>query len=612
MTSPITAASLAAEAASHPRRFGTLPRLLRESLAVLWAAARGATIGVVLAELLSGTVIAAQLFALRRLFESGVALDRDRVTRELITTAAVLCALAAAGLLARSVSSEMQRIIGERTSKFYRDEICAVSASVPLVAYEDSSFFDALQRAGLGVQMNGLRVLTTSVSIIRDGVTFVAVAAALTTMAPIIAGAVMLTVVPLGLLAARSAKSFYEFSFGMTVDDRERNYLSVLLSGRDEAQEVRAYLLKDELSGRMEALWQRRLGEVRRLVRGRLVLAAGSSLIVLLSLLGILFGLTAIGSAGGASLSVLATAAVASQQLVTRARSLAGNSSSLYECALFLRDFDTFRRSSPPGDRAGAAVARNVAAASPSIIAAGLSFTYPGATRPALRAIDLTIHPGEVLALVGENGSGKTTLAKLLCGLLSPSEGSLRWDGIDLADDPVGAGRAAIVFQNFTRYQFTLAENVAFGDTTRDSSPASLASALGAAGLGSLIEELPHGMDTRLGRTFPGAVDLSGGQWQRVALARALFRDARVLVLDEPSASLDPRAEFELFETLRGLYAGRTVVLISHRLGSVRNADRIAVLQRGELVELGPHADLVDRPGGLYAELFEMQASAFA
>lgn len=242
-------------------------------------------------------------------------------------------------------------------------------------------------------------------------------------------------------------------------------------------------------------------------------------------------------------------------------------------------------------------------------------FSYPGAERNALKGLDLEIPAGRSLAIVGENGAGKTSLVKLLCGLYTPTEGSVTVDGLPVSDlDPeTWRSRVAVLFQDFNRYQLSVRENIGFGAPALAGDLDRLRSAAAKAGALELIESLPNGWDTILSREYTGGVDLSGGQWQRIALARALFAveaGARVLILDEPTAALDVRAEAELYDRFLELTAGLTTILISHRFSTVRRADRIVVLAAGRVVEDGTHEELLAL-GGRYARMFTLQAERF-
>jgi ATP-binding cassette subfamily B protein len=243
-----------------------------------------------------------------------------------------------------------------------------------------------------------------------------------------------------------------------------------------------------------------------------------------------------------------------------------------------------------------------------AVEADGLTFRYPGASRPVIRDVCLRIARGERIALVGENGAGKTTLVKLLIGLYQPDTGTVRLDGVPLGLGHAGQARRRIaaVFQDYATFQLTARENIGFGDLARMHDARALAEAAERAGIADVIARLAQGYDTYLGRQF-GETELSGGQWQRLALARAFFRQADLLVLDEPTAALDPLAELALFERFAELVAGRTALMISHRLGVARLADRVLVLQGGMIVEEGHHDALVAR-GGVYAALFAAQA----
>jgi ATP-binding cassette subfamily B protein len=293
-----------------------------------------------------------------------------------------------------------------------------------------------------------------------------------------------------------------------------------------------------------------------------------------------------------------------------RLAAIASAAASLYEGSLFLEDFTSFvdsqiaieaaRPTAIPPARFSTLAVRDV------------SFGYPSRVDPVLRGVSLEVRAGEVVALVGENGSGKTTLAKLLAGLFVPDAGTIAWDGVDTATcDPSTLRQSvAVIFQDFIRYHLTAGENIALGRHERRDDHDAVVAAARRAGIHEELAGLDDGYATRLGPHFYGGSDLSLGQWQRVALARAFFRDAPFVILDEPTASLDPRAEAALFADIRSLCRARSVLLISHRFSSVRSADRIYVLRHGQVIEHGIHDELIALDG-YYAELFHLQASSY-
>jgi ATP-binding cassette subfamily B protein/ATP-binding cassette subfamily C protein len=244
------------------------------------------------------------------------------------------------------------------------------------------------------------------------------------------------------------------------------------------------------------------------------------------------------------------------------------------------------------------------------ITADAVTFAYPGADAAALREVTIEIRRGEVIALVGENGSGKTTLAKILAGLYRPGSGTVRWDSTDVAAvDPESLReQIAVIAQDHANWPLTVRHNIAMG---RDADQDALVRAAEASGADTVIGAFPHGYDTLLDRRFKDGAELSGGQWQRIAAARGFYRSASLLIMDEPTAALDARAEYALFSSIRGHAAGRSVLLITHRLASVRHADRIYVLRDGQVIEQGVHADLLAL-GGQYAELYTLQASQYS
>ena len=304
------------------------------------------------------------------------------------------------------------------------------------------------------------------------------------------------------------------------------------------------------------------------------------------------------------------------QQLTGRLATITAATSKLIESGMFLDDYRDFVTLADAAAAARTETARAPRAAvrrdAPHVALDGVTFTYPAAAAPAVREVSLEIRPGETVALVGGNGSGKTTLVKLLAGLYRPDRGRVLWHGEDAAAIPHEeiAEDMTVLFQDYLEYHLTALDNVAFGRAGRDGTLEDVVAAATQAGANEFLDRLPAGYGTRLGLEFHGGHELSGGQWQRLALARAFYRGGSFLILDEPTASLDPRAERALFEQMRRLAAQRSVLLISHRFSSVRSADRIYVLDDGRIVESGSHDELM-AVDGLYAEMFTIQATAF-
>jgi ATP-binding cassette subfamily B protein len=436
----------------------------------------------------------------------------------------------------------------------------------------------------------------------------VGVSAALIAIEPLLIPLVLTVLFPAWLAASRRSSAFWRFFWRMTPSDRERNYVGSLLSGRDEAKEVRAFGLGRLLLERWNRLFDHRLKELRSVARRQLLFTLMSTAAIGLLLGGVVLLVAFLASTGRVS---LAEAGVALAGIAVVGARLAGAGwavSTLSEAGFYLDDFSEFLRLAqepPPATRATPSGFKQ-------ITAAGISFTYPSSDQPALTDVSLHIDAGEVVALVGENGSGKSTLAKVLAGLYRPTAGKVAWDGVGIAnvDQTEFSRKVAVIFQDFLRYHLSASDNIGLGRYDAAGDRASIIAAAEQAGADGFIDKLSDGYDTLLGPEFLGGIDLSVGQWQRMALARAFFRNAPFVILDEPTAALDAKAEHELFDKIRTLLKGRTVLLISHRFSSVRTADRIYVLHEGQVVEDGTHHELV-AAGGRYAEMFNLQAAAY-
>ncbi|MDQ6726630.1 MAG: ABC transporter ATP-binding protein/permease [Actinomycetota bacterium] len=595
--------------ASRPLR--RLPRLVAGSVRLCYRAARREFVSSVTLQLLAGVATAAQLLLAKQVL-SAVLSSRNTgggfagVVPQLVALAVVSALVSFAGM----AKSEQERLITELTSRHAVGQVLEVATAVDLLAYERPSFHNRLQRAMVNGELRPSQMASGVVGILSSLFAIAGIGAALLLLQPIFLLLVVLAYVPAWLASLMASRASHEFSIEQTERDRSRFYIRQILSGKDEAKEVRAFNLGSFLRNRHDRLLEARIADLRAVVKRRLRLGLAGGLatsFLTAAAVGVLIWLATNGRIDPAGAT---TAAGAIVLLGQRLQGLASGAGSLYEGSLFLEDFTTFVDSMP------VIKARRPTRPAPDsfslLSTEDLTFTYPSRGEPSLRNVSMHVRAGEVVALVGQNGSGKTTLAKLLAGLYPPTSGTVTWDGINANDlDPEQLRNSvAVVFQDYLKYFLSAAENIGVGRHERIGDEDAIVDAARQAGADVYLAALPNGYATRLGPQYFGGSDLSIGQWQRVALARAFFRDAPFIVLDEPTAALDPRAERDLFDRIKELAQGRSVLLISHRFSSVRSADRIYVLSEGTIVEEGTHATLMERCGA-YAEMFTLQASAY-
>ncbi len=399
----------------------------------------------------------------------------------------------------------------------------------------------------------------------------------------------------------------YSMAFNQTPVKRQMDYLRFLGVSRDSAKELKVFGLNTYLTDRFAKLADNIYTENVALAKRRFL---ASTFLTLLSTVGY-YGAYAYviyqTLSGKMSVGTLTFLAGAIAGASTNLQSIFSTFSSIADQSLFLSDLLGFLeltpkvRSKPNGIRCPRPIRSGVEFRN-------VSFSYPGASRHILHDINFQLTQGERIALIGENGEGKTTIVKLLTRLYDPTEGSILLDGVDLRDYDLEdyASQIAVIFQDFMRYDMTARENIAIGRISESENLPQILSAAQKSLADTVINKLEGGYEQMLGRRFDAGVDLSGGEWQKVALARAYLRDAQILILDEPTASLDARSEHEVFQRFADLTEGKLSVLISHRFSTVKMADRILVLEKGRIAEEGRHEQLMAR-GGRYAEMFDMQ-----
>jgi ATP-binding cassette, subfamily B, bacterial len=594
-----------------------VPQLLR----LVWSTHRGFTVAMALLRLVRAFVPIATLWIGKLIIDGVVTAQRTGGSwRSVGSLVAIELAIVITGELLARASSLVESLLGDLFSNRISVRLMEHAATLDLAQFEDPEFYDHLERArrqtvgriGLIAQLLGLA---------QDTLTLVTLSAALLAFSPWLMLLLVVTILPSFLGETRFAAMEYSLLFRWTPERRQLDYLRYVGASDDTAKEVQLFGLAGWLTERYRVLSERWYRENRKLATRKAIV---SSLLSFIGTAGyytayiVIIARAVAGSITLGSLTFLAASFGRGRDLIQR---LLLGASSIYEQGLYLRDLFLFLEMKPT------ITSRPGAPPVPKPIRTGfvfedVGFRYPGGERWAVRHVSFALRPGERIALVGENGAGKTTLTKLLARLYDPTEGRILLDGVDLRDYDLASLRREIgvIFQDFVRYDMRFDENVGVGEieSVRDyldngasaPTPAPLVHAAEESLASSLLPRFPGGYRQMLGRRFEDGVDLSGGEWQKIALGRAYMRDAQVLILDEPTAALDARAEYEVFERFSELMAGRMGILISHRFSTVRMADRIIVLRNGEVEEEGTHEALV-AAGGLYAELFGMQAVGY-
>jgi len=595
-------------------QFRQVPQLVLGALRLVWQAARGNLLVTCFLQLASAVCIGLQLLIARRILEGLVAVSHGQPVSSVYLWFGLLAAITAALSALAAFLSYEQRLLSELTARHAFDGIIGVASAVELDSFDTPSFYDQLQRARhSGVYrtvdlVNGLLSLTTGI-LMSLGIALV-----LAMLQPVLLVFVALAAVFPLVAAIHNGRQAYRFEYAMTPESRERLYVMELLTDREPAKEIRAFGAGPFLRERWDALTNERVRQFRLFLRARLkvaLLGTGAGMVGTVVALGALLYLLTHGSLPVAS---ALTAGLAMQQLGARLNSLTAGVGTLIESGMFLDDYSSFVELAPgerqpaPGDHSQPGAASKFS----GLRVENVSFAYPSSRAPVLEDVSLEVEPGEVVALVGENGSGKTTLVKLICQLYRPHAGRIVWNGVDVASLTDGEARddITVLFQDYVQYHLSAHDNIVVGRPHLSDDVERATAAAERAGAARFLSTLPQGYETRLGPQFFGGHELSVGQWQRLALARAFFRAGNFLILDEPTASLDPRAEAELFDQMRQLAGGRSVLLVSHRFSTVRSADRIYVLEHGRVIESGTHDELVAL-GGAYSALFNLQVETY-
>ena len=535
---------------------------------------------------------------------------------ELVTPVAVVFALWLVETLLGSVSNMVQSMLGERVEFSAQERIVEKAGSLDIAFYENPKFYDQLRHAQDQLyQVTG--IVWSSIGLLRSGVGLTAMAGLLTILHPLAIVVLFVTVLPSLLMQGFFARLYFDFDTQWVRNYRMLDYLKRLLTSRDSAKEIRIFTLKDALVARFRDFRETQLRAYLRMQLRSLRVRTGLDVVSLAGVASI--WAYAVYQAALARITVgdLTLVFNAAQQARSQLNALVGSGGQVYEQALFATRFFDLLDMDPASVEAALAPPTANPEPVPTPMTRGIefrnvSFKYPGTDKWILRDVSFEIPARSKVAIVGENGAGKTTMVKLLSRLYDPVEGEIRFDGRDLRGYDLAELRrdVAVVFQDFFRYDLSAADNVGFGEVRALNDRDRIQAAAKQAGAHDIIEALPKGYDTVLGRTFDEGVDLSGGEWQHLAISRAFLSDAQVLILDEPTAALDAFREHRLYEQVAELSENKTVVFISHRFSTVRMADLIVVVEDGQMTELGDHETLIER-NGKYAAMFNTQAARY-
>jgi len=603
-------------------RFGAL-RTLRPFIAMVWRTSPGLTIGLLLLRLVRALVPIVSLYIAKLIIDDVVKLvqmpDRPATLQDwlqsgLLTYLGLLLtaefALAVLSDLLARVGTLADSLLSEQVTNASSVSLMEHAATLDLEDFEDAEFQDQLERARR--QTSGrLTLLTQLFGQAQQIVTVASFVGGLLIYAPWLVVMLAAALLPMFWGEAHFNARTYTLDFGRTPERRELDYVRQTAASVETAKEVKVFGLNRFLIDRYRTLADEFYIANRRLAMQRARWGGALSTIGTIGyyvayayiVWRTLTGEFSIGDLTFLSGSFLRLRGLLENLLVTFSSTAAQ--------ALYLNDLFSFFDTrpeilSPANPRPFPQPIRQ------GFIFEDVGFIYPGSENWAVRHLSFTLNAGEVVALVGENGAGKTTLVKLLTRLYDPDEGRILLDGHDLRGYDLDdlRGNIGVIFQDFVRYNFTAGDNIAVGRIEARTDSTRVQRAAESSQADQVIARLLGGYDQRIGKRFKNGVELSGGEWQKIAIARAYMREAEVLILDEPTAALDARAEFEVFQRFKELSKGKTAVLISHRFSSVRMADRIFVLADGQVQAAGTHEELLAQPG-LYAELFELQAAGY-
>jgi ATP-binding cassette subfamily B protein len=585
-----------------------------QALGLVWRTNRPATLGLALLTLGGALLPATQAWVGKLIVDGVVAAIQKGNDQEEITAVFYYLVLELMLFLLSTGINHARRLIQQliqlQLANRIRAEIIGKALTLDLSFFEHPDYYDRLQNARREGGYKPVELINDTFQIIQNTITLLSFAVLMLRFSPWLVLILLATSIPSFIAETRFSEQGFRLLTRRAPETRRINYLARLLTEDTAAKEIKLFNLGDKLLARYTELFAKFFAEDKSLAVRRAVVGFALGLIATLGFYGSYAWIVWRTVQGQISLGDMTLYLTIFRQGQSTFQSILGGLGNIYENNLFMANYFDFLGLKPQMQVAGAR--KLPGSIKHGVEFRGVGFRYPESEEWVLRGIDLSIRAGEKIALVGHNGAGKTTLIKLLSRLYDPTEGAILIDGVDIRElEPVDLRqRIGVIFQDFVRYHMPARENIAFGQIEAAERMDRIVDAAVKSGAHALIEELPEGYETMLGRWFHGGHELSLGQWQRIALARAFMRDAEILVLDEPTASLDAQTEYEIFQHFKQLTDGKTAILISHRFSTVRMADRIVVIQDGRIAESGSHEQLL-RSEGIYAELFSLQAEGY-
>jgi ATP-binding cassette subfamily B protein len=585
------------------------------ALRLVWQSNPWATTGLGFLTVVGALLPASQAWVGKLIVDGVVASIQRAADPEQIKTVFVYLVLELGLFLLNTVINHarrfLQQVIQLQLANRIRGEIIRKALTLDLAYFEHPEFYDRLQNARRESGYKPVDLINETFLIVQNTITLISFALLLLRFSPWLVVILVGTSIPVFIAETRFSEQGFRLLSRRAPETRQVNYLARLLTEDSSAKEIKLFHLGELLLSRYMTLFEKFFREDKALALRRAVVGFALALIATAGFYGSYAWIVWHAVQGRISLGDMTLYLAIFRQGQTTFQTMLSAVGSIYENNLFMANLFEFLALKPQMD-VTARHNRLPARLLRGIEFRGVGFRYPENGGWAVRDINLTIRPDEKIALVGPNGAGKTTLIKLLSRLYDPAEGAILMDGIDIRqlDPDELRQKIGIIFQDFVRYHLPARENIGVGQVEALEERDRIIESAQKSGAHPIIENLPDGYETMLGRWFRGGHELSIGQWQKIALARAFMRDAEILVLDEPTASLDAETEYELFRRFQELTAGKMAILISHRFSTVRMADRIVVLEEGRIAEIGSHDELLSREG-IYAHLFGMQAEGY-